>query len=337
MLHVTARLPERNRWMLRVLGKHLATVSANSDRNKMTIGNLGLLFCPTLGIGSMLFGLWIRHWNTLFPVHWPENVLGNVKKRSADVVQGSGTLGRKELGGRQSPAQTLIDSSWLSIQGDIMSMPADVGTMVKGLDLMATLETHFGPHLLLENIEEKRSSQVSLASKLSKTTNSSEPNQKRPSLDYHRRSNEPTIQLIDDQRRHSSGGMANNNDGAKGPHSTLINERVQRYQGKLMDPRRVVIPIELEREARRYQRRRSHQPTKSDFRVEENTEMSVAFGETEATSEDVGQLLGFDYTDELTGVQATGVLNLNPRRRPQGEAAAGRDVYQLASRFDSKT
>ncbi|KAK9702916.1 hypothetical protein K7432_011009 [Basidiobolus ranarum] len=52
---VAMRLPDANYYLLHWLMSHLARLDFYHTQNKMTISNLGLIFCPTLLIGSLLF------------------------------------------------------------------------------------------------------------------------------------------------------------------------------------------------------------------------------------------------------------------------------------------
>lgn len=59
-------LPVQNFFLLRILMAHLNRLAKNVALNKMSLSNLGLIFCPTLGIGSSLFGWLVRGWEMLF-------------------------------------------------------------------------------------------------------------------------------------------------------------------------------------------------------------------------------------------------------------------------------
>ncbi|KAG5458072.1 MAG: Rho GTPase activation protein, partial [Olpidium bornovanus] len=52
---VATHLPDENYELLAWLMCHLARVDYYSDINKMNCSNLGLIFCPTLGISSVMF------------------------------------------------------------------------------------------------------------------------------------------------------------------------------------------------------------------------------------------------------------------------------------------
>jgi len=64
---LTRKLPKENIALLRLLSAHLERVAMFSEENRMSVANLGLIFCPTLGVGSILFGLMLHGWRKLFP------------------------------------------------------------------------------------------------------------------------------------------------------------------------------------------------------------------------------------------------------------------------------
>jgi hypothetical protein len=65
---IADRLPSANRHVLHWLGCHLRRVSAHADINKMTLSNLGLIFCPTLGISSLLFRMFVQYVDIILPM-----------------------------------------------------------------------------------------------------------------------------------------------------------------------------------------------------------------------------------------------------------------------------
>ncbi|KAG0325271.1 hypothetical protein BGZ99_000848 [Dissophora globulifera] len=52
---ILVRLPTPNYIVLSFLCHHLSKIAAHSDKTKMTVSNLGVVFAPTLAIGSVLF------------------------------------------------------------------------------------------------------------------------------------------------------------------------------------------------------------------------------------------------------------------------------------------
>ncbi|KAJ3154487.1 hypothetical protein HDU86_004616 [Geranomyces michiganensis] len=61
-----ASLPFSIRCMLYVLFGHLSLVASKESVNKMSVGNLQVIFCPTLGIGSQLFKVLVAEYEPLF-------------------------------------------------------------------------------------------------------------------------------------------------------------------------------------------------------------------------------------------------------------------------------
>ncbi|CAG8496702.1 649_t:CDS:2 [Diversispora eburnea] len=63
---IVSRLPPYNFYLLRALCEHLSRVDGKSGINKMNISNLGLIFCPNLGIGSILFKTFVGYIDIVF-------------------------------------------------------------------------------------------------------------------------------------------------------------------------------------------------------------------------------------------------------------------------------
>ncbi|RHZ51233.1 hypothetical protein Glove_481g89 [Diversispora epigaea] len=63
---IVSRLPPYNFHLLRALCEHLSRVDGKSGLNKMNISNLGLIFCPNLGIGSILFKTFVGYIDIVF-------------------------------------------------------------------------------------------------------------------------------------------------------------------------------------------------------------------------------------------------------------------------------
>lgn len=64
-------IPDPNYYLLHWLTRHLARVDCNKAINKMDISNLGMIFCPTMGISSLLFRIFVIHSETIFPLPKP--------------------------------------------------------------------------------------------------------------------------------------------------------------------------------------------------------------------------------------------------------------------------
>jgi len=67
--HLIAILPVANYSLLRALTAHLISVVQNSNVNKMTMRNVGIVFSPTLGIPAGVFSLMLAEFNRVFNVH----------------------------------------------------------------------------------------------------------------------------------------------------------------------------------------------------------------------------------------------------------------------------
>ncbi|KAI8593534.1 hypothetical protein BDZ88DRAFT_503842 [Geranomyces variabilis] len=65
-IFAAASLPFINRCILYVLFGHLSLVASKESVNKMSVGNLQVIFCPTLGIGSHLFKVLVAEYEPLF-------------------------------------------------------------------------------------------------------------------------------------------------------------------------------------------------------------------------------------------------------------------------------
>ena len=63
-----AALPLANYSLLRALTAHLILIVQNSNVNKMTMRNVGIVFSPTLGIPAGVFSLMLGEFNRVFNV-----------------------------------------------------------------------------------------------------------------------------------------------------------------------------------------------------------------------------------------------------------------------------
>lgn len=64
--NLIAHLPLANYSLLRALSAHLILVVQNSNTNKMTLQNVGIVFSPTLGIPAGVFSLMLGEFNRVF-------------------------------------------------------------------------------------------------------------------------------------------------------------------------------------------------------------------------------------------------------------------------------
>ena len=63
-----SQLPLENYSLLRALTAHLILIVQNSNVNKMTMRNVGIVFSPTLGIPAGVFSLMLGEFNRVFNV-----------------------------------------------------------------------------------------------------------------------------------------------------------------------------------------------------------------------------------------------------------------------------
>ncbi|ORY03904.1 Rho GTPase activation protein [Basidiobolus meristosporus CBS 931.73] len=68
MAIIATRLPNSNYFLLHWLMSHLSRLDFYNSQNKMTVSNLGLIFCPTLLISSALFTTLVVNVGTIFPL-----------------------------------------------------------------------------------------------------------------------------------------------------------------------------------------------------------------------------------------------------------------------------
>lgn len=66
--NLISRLPLANYSLLRALTAHLILIVQNSNTNKMTMRNVGIVFSPTLGIPAGVFSLMLGEFNRVFNV-----------------------------------------------------------------------------------------------------------------------------------------------------------------------------------------------------------------------------------------------------------------------------
>jgi hypothetical protein len=77
-------LPLPNYTLLRVLIAHLITVVQNSDENKMSIRNIGIVFSPTLQISAGVFTLMMAEYDDVFC--WDDPVRARIAKEKEQKV-----------------------------------------------------------------------------------------------------------------------------------------------------------------------------------------------------------------------------------------------------------
>lgn len=69
-----AQLPLANYRLLRAFVAHLIPIVQNSDLNKMTVDNLGIIFSPTLCIPLGAFVLMLGEFDRVFNVSRDDNI-----------------------------------------------------------------------------------------------------------------------------------------------------------------------------------------------------------------------------------------------------------------------
>lgn len=97
MGRLVSELPLANYTLLRALTAHLMRVVQNSDVNKMTMRNVGIVFSPTLGIPAGVFNLFMTEFEYIF---W---------------TNGDGFAAPRELEGEQMQGDDSQDTDGLSL------------------------------------------------------------------------------------------------------------------------------------------------------------------------------------------------------------------------------
>ncbi|KAI9782278.1 MAG: hypothetical protein M1816_001940 [Peltula sp. TS41687] len=72
------RLPRANHSLLRALSAFLITIVDNSDINKMTVRNVGIVFSPTLNIPAPVLSMFLTEFGTIFGRDLEETTPGNL-------------------------------------------------------------------------------------------------------------------------------------------------------------------------------------------------------------------------------------------------------------------
>lgn len=83
MAHLVPRLPEANLTLLKYLISFLIRIINNSDVNKMTVRNVGIVFSPTLNIPAPVFATFLQNYEGIFGIDPEEYELPGT--RTADV------------------------------------------------------------------------------------------------------------------------------------------------------------------------------------------------------------------------------------------------------------
>ncbi|EXJ53722.1 RalA-binding protein 1 [Cladophialophora psammophila CBS 110553] len=86
------QLPNANFSLLRTLSQYLLEVVQNSERNKMTIKNVGIVFSPTLNIPAPLFALFLTDFEAIFDKPTDQESI-----RSTEFERGEGALTPEDI------------------------------------------------------------------------------------------------------------------------------------------------------------------------------------------------------------------------------------------------
>lgn len=126
LTRVTLQLPEENYQLLAWLMCHLARVDYYSDVNKMNSSNLGLIFCPTMGITSVLFRYFLRNSEKIFPLPKPEptpsDAQGTENTSSNEVVSKTSQSGR-DNGRGDEYNETADDDVFYDLSASVLASP----------------------------------------------------------------------------------------------------------------------------------------------------------------------------------------------------------------------
>lgn len=63
---LVSRLPPYEFYLLRAICQHLAKIDSECAKNKMNLSNLGLIFCPTLSLSSIVFKAFVGSFDVVF-------------------------------------------------------------------------------------------------------------------------------------------------------------------------------------------------------------------------------------------------------------------------------
>ena len=88
--YLIAALPLANYSLLRALTAHLILIVQNSNVNKMTMRNVGIVFSPTLGIPAGVFSLMLGEFNRVFNVDADHDDVGGLEDSNGRHLEDSG-------------------------------------------------------------------------------------------------------------------------------------------------------------------------------------------------------------------------------------------------------
>ncbi|KAF9113232.1 hypothetical protein BGX27_001979 [Mortierella sp. AM989] len=134
---ILVRLPPHNYVVLSFLCHHLSKIASHAEKTKMTVSNLGVVFAPTLAIGSVLFkallGGFYDGTNTSenrengleiiwggITEHCRDNIQENLEDESMEMTSGQGTNDKQEYndsGSDRDADRDIQDNSFNMDQG----------------------------------------------------------------------------------------------------------------------------------------------------------------------------------------------------------------------------
>jgi RalA-binding protein 1 len=85
--YLIAALPLANYCLLRALTAHLILIVQNSNTNKMTMRNVGIVFSPTLGIPAGVFSLMLGEFNRVFNVDADNDDVGGQEDSNGSLLE----------------------------------------------------------------------------------------------------------------------------------------------------------------------------------------------------------------------------------------------------------
>jgi len=116
-----AALPLANYTLLRALTAHLILIVQNSNVNKMTMRNVGIVFSPTLGIPAGVFSLMLGEFNRVFNVD--NNDGANAQESEGAQPDSSEPLRRNSRQYSDAAADQHLGLSGRTLTGNVFFLP----------------------------------------------------------------------------------------------------------------------------------------------------------------------------------------------------------------------
>jgi hypothetical protein len=127
LISLVSKLPMCNYACLRVLLGHLLSVVKHSDKNKMTVRNISIVFSPTLGIPAGLFTLMLAEFSIIFSwkCHDASRMPSKEKKSIPSEQIEQAIQERKELAAQSSNSNkpTLLSEAVTRAEGEQKETP----------------------------------------------------------------------------------------------------------------------------------------------------------------------------------------------------------------------